>query len=58
MKVTLCYDDKGHQFGLEPETEMEQCALNYLATRPQNQVSILITRLGLFKRPDKKESEK
>ena len=54
MKVRLDYGDDGYTFSLEPETEMEKCAVDYLATRPKNQVNILITRLGLFKREEKK----
>ena len=52
MKVRLDYDNDGHTFSLEPETEMEKCAIAYLADRPRNQVKILITRLGLFKREE------
>jgi len=50
VKVDLYYDDNGWQFGVEPETEMEKCALEQLASIPTEQVTILITRLGLFKR--------
>ena len=50
MKVELYYDDHGWDSHLEPESEVEKCALDYLAGRPNKQVCITITRLGLFKR--------
>lgn len=54
MKVELDYDSNVHwTIYVEPETHMEECALDYLATRPKNQVKILITRLGLFSRGEK-----
>lgn len=55
MRVELEYDEQGWQFAVEPETEIEKCALDFLATRPIVQVSVLITRLGLFKREDKND---
>ena len=54
MKVRLDYDNDGYTFSLEPEKEMEKCAVAYLAYRPTNQVKILITRLGVFMREEKK----
>ena len=51
MKVRLDYDIDW-RISVEPETEMEKCALEYLANRPKEQVKVLITRLGLFSRED------
>jgi len=53
MKIDLYYDDHGWTFQIEPETEMEKCALDYLADRPKHQVTIRNTRLGLFVREAK-----
>jgi hypothetical protein len=50
MKCELYYDDQGWQFLIEPETEVERCAFEYLATRPRGQVTVLNTRLGRFTR--------
>lgn len=50
MKCELRYDEHGWEFAIEPETEMEKCALEYLASRPQSQVIVRNTRLGVFKR--------
>ena len=52
MKVELYYDE-GYQFLIKPETETDKCAVEYLASRPMKQVTILITRLGIFRREEK-----
>jgi len=49
MKTWLDYDNNWTIY-LEPENRIEECAFEYLAGRPKNQVKILITRLGLFSR--------
>jgi len=54
MRVELGEWENGYEFSLEPETEVEKCALEHLATRPKDQVIIRNTRLGVFKREDKK----
>ena len=54
MKMELDYSEHNWVFSFEPENDMEQCALDFLATRPTDQVIILNTRLGLFKREEKK----
>ncbi len=54
MKVRLDYDSNaGWTISVEPDDEMEKCALEYLANRPKNQIKVLITRLGLFVREEK-----
>ena len=55
MKCELIYGELtkervGWEFTIEPETELEECALSYLASRPQEQVIVRSTRLGIFKR--------
>ena len=55
MRVELAKDQDDRMFAcwtisIEPESDMEQCAIEYLASRPTSQVKILITRLGLFER--------
>lgn len=48
MKADLSYDDKGYEIHLEPTDEWEKCALEYLSGRPNDQIRITITRLGVF----------
>ena len=60
MRAWLDYDSKKHwtihiEPEREPDGEIEMCALEYLASRPENQVKILITRLGLFERKEVKK---
>ncbi|KKM01342.1 hypothetical protein LCGC14_1795350 [marine sediment metagenome] len=55
MKCELVYGEltkgkDGWEFTIEPETAVEQCAISYLAGRPQDQVIVRSTRLGIFKR--------
>ncbi len=54
MKVRLDYDDHRWEISIEPETEVEKCALEYLAGRPRGQVIIRNTRLGVFTREEEK----
>lgn len=53
MKCELRYDNHRYEFFIEPETKIEECALEYLASRPTNQVIVVNTRLGIFKREAK-----
>ncbi len=53
MKCELVYSDKGWEFAIEPETEAEKCALEYLAGRPKQQIIVRNTRLGIFRREGK-----
>ena len=48
MKAELRENDDGHEFHIEPETEIEGCALSYLATKPPHTIFITITKLGVF----------
>ncbi len=50
MRVELSKNQDDWTISIEPEIDMEQCAIEYLASRPTSQVKILITRLGLFER--------
>ncbi len=51
MKVSLEFGQDGKwDFHIEPENEIERCALECLARRPEDQVVITITRLGTFYR--------
>ena len=53
MRCELQYGDNDWEFSIEPETEVEKCALEYLADRPRAQVIIRNTRLGIFRREEK-----
>ena len=55
MKAELQDCDKGWEISIEPENEIEECAFEYLASRPASNLIIRITRLGIFKW-DKKEA--
>ena len=55
MKCELTECEHNWEFSLEPETEVEKLALEFLASRPKDQVVILNTRLGLFVRKEEKE---
>lgn len=57
MKCELVYDEHGWEFAIKPETEMEECALQYLATRPTDQVIVRSTPLGIFRRSGKNEDK-
>jgi len=54
MKTELTNHDRW-EISIEPENEMEECAFEYLASRPKNQLIIRITRLGVFSRTEEED---
>ena len=57
MKADLTYGggkEQAWEILIEPENEIEECAFEYLATRPKKQLIITITRLGIFERKEVK----
>lgn len=58
MKAELShYTETGWEISVEPENEVEECAFEYLADRPKDQLTIHITRFGIFSRRGQKNKE-
>ena len=58
MKAELhYYSETGWEISVEPETHIEECAFEYLAGRPKDQLVVRITRFGVFSRRGQTDKE-
>jgi len=54
MKFELLETDTVWKLTLTPETKDEKCEFDNLATRPNNQIEIIVTGVGSFRKEKRK----